>query len=73
MSINPHQNHRILVIDDNQAIHEDFRKILSQRPKSSLRNLDAVEASRCLVISRCRWRCLNFRLIRPFKDRKDST
>ena len=31
MSINPNQNHRILVIDDNRAIHEDFRKILGQK------------------------------------------
>jgi two-component system, sensor histidine kinase and response regulator len=28
MKIDPHKNHRILVIDDNRAIHEDFRKIL---------------------------------------------
>jgi two-component system, sensor histidine kinase and response regulator len=28
MNINPNKNHRILVIDDNKAIHEDFRKIL---------------------------------------------
>jgi two-component system sensor histidine kinase/response regulator len=28
MKIDPHKNHRILVIDDNPAIHEDFRKIL---------------------------------------------
>ena len=26
-----YQNHRILVIDDNRAIHEDFRKILCSR------------------------------------------
>ena len=26
--INPQRNHRILVIDDNKAIHDDFRKIL---------------------------------------------
>ena len=25
----PAQNHRILVIDDNQAIHQDFRKIFN--------------------------------------------
>ena len=31
MSINPNQNHRILVIDDNQAIHDDFRKILGKK------------------------------------------
>jgi CheY-like chemotaxis protein len=28
MKFNPLQNHRILVIDDNRAIHDDFRKIL---------------------------------------------
>jgi len=28
MNIDPNQNHRILVIDDNRAIHDDFRKIL---------------------------------------------
>ena len=28
MNINPLINHRILVIDDNRAIHDDFRKIL---------------------------------------------
>jgi two-component system sensor histidine kinase/response regulator len=28
MKINPLQNHRILVIDDNHAIHEDIRRIL---------------------------------------------
>jgi two-component system, sensor histidine kinase and response regulator len=28
MSINPLENNRILVIDDNRAIHDDFRKIL---------------------------------------------
>jgi two-component system sensor histidine kinase/response regulator len=28
MNINPIKNHRILVIDDNRAIHDDFRKIL---------------------------------------------
>jgi two-component system sensor histidine kinase/response regulator len=28
MNINPLENHRILVIDDNRAIHDDFRKIL---------------------------------------------
>jgi two-component system sensor histidine kinase/response regulator len=31
MNINPNHNHRILVIDDNQAIHEDFKKILNQK------------------------------------------
>jgi signal transduction histidine kinase len=29
MSIDPPANHRILVIDDNRAIHDDLRKILS--------------------------------------------
>jgi two-component system sensor histidine kinase/response regulator len=42
MKINPLKNHRILVIDDNRAIHDDFRKILLT--SSSLPNdLDADE------------------------------
>jgi CheY-like chemotaxis protein len=32
MKFNPLHNHRILVIDDNRAIHDDFRKILTRRP-----------------------------------------
>lgn len=36
-------NHRILVIDDNAAIHEDIRKILA-RPKSSSASLEDEEA-----------------------------
>ena len=28
MNINPLQNRRILLIDDNPAIHQDFRKVL---------------------------------------------
>jgi CheY-like chemotaxis protein len=28
-SLNPDKNRRILIIDDNKAIHDDFRKILS--------------------------------------------
>ena len=35
---------RILVIDDNPAIHEDFRKILGGSASSSSK-LDAVEAA----------------------------
>lgn len=30
------ENSRILVIDDNEAIHEDFRKILNQEPENLL-------------------------------------
>jgi len=30
MKFNPRKNHRILVIDDNHAIHVDFRKILTR-------------------------------------------
>jgi two-component system sensor histidine kinase/response regulator len=44
MNINPNQNRRILVIDDNRAIHEDFRKILT-RPKAALANLAETEAA----------------------------
>jgi CheY-like chemotaxis protein len=44
MKIDPNKNHRILVIDDNPAIHEDFRKILITG--SQLRNaLDEDEAA----------------------------
>jgi len=39
----PKPKHRILVIDDNPAIHEDFRKILCQDRRSSS-SLDAHEA-----------------------------
>lgn len=37
------KNRRVLVIDDNQAIHEDFRKILQASDESSA-GLDATEA-----------------------------
>ena len=33
MKIDPSKNRRILVIDDNRAIHDDFRKILEARSK----------------------------------------
>jgi two-component system NtrC family sensor kinase len=36
-------NRRILVVDDNQAIHQDFRKILCAAPVST--HLDAMEAT----------------------------
>src|SRR5580698_5128579 len=36
-------NRRILVIDDNKAIHDDFKKILGKKASSS--NLDAAEAA----------------------------
>ena len=44
--INPplQKNRRVLVIDDNQAIHEDFRKILQASNESSV-GLDATEAA----------------------------
>ncbi|MGD0086712.1 MAG: response regulator [Verrucomicrobiota bacterium] len=44
MNINPEKNHRILVIDDNKAIHEDFRAILA-RPKAPPNNMEEVEAA----------------------------
>ena len=40
----PAPNHRILVIDDNQAIHEDFRKILGRSSGSSA-ELDELESA----------------------------
>ena len=42
--VNPDQNRRILIIDDNKAIHDDFRKILT-RPRSSPSNLAEAEAA----------------------------
>ena len=38
------QNNRILVIDDNRAIHEDFRKILLKSGGQSEEMLEAEEA-----------------------------
>jgi signal transduction histidine kinase/AmiR/NasT family two-component response regulator len=36
MNVDPNLNHRILIIDDNQAIHDDFRKILGRKNKPDL-------------------------------------
>jgi signal transduction histidine kinase len=44
MSIDPNQNRRILVIDDNKAIHEDFKKILCKK-NAVPDNLAAAEAA----------------------------
>ena len=44
MNINPDRNRRILVIDDNQAIHQDFRKILAPT-KGQNNKLAAAEAA----------------------------
>jgi two-component system sensor histidine kinase/response regulator len=44
MNIDPQKNHRILVIDDNRAIHEDFRKILL-RPPNQPNEMAEVEAA----------------------------
>jgi len=44
MNINPDKNHRILVIDDNKAIHEDFRAILT-RPKAPPKGMAEVESA----------------------------
>ena len=43
MNINPDKNHRILVVDDNRAIHEDFQKILG-KAKSLSSNFVEAEA-----------------------------
>jgi two-component system cell cycle sensor histidine kinase/response regulator CckA len=40
----PH-NHRVLIIDDNPSIHEDFRKILGPADAKLAEQLDATEAS----------------------------
>ena len=39
------ENHRVLVIDDNPSIHEDFRKILSPADVKLAQELDADEAA----------------------------
>ncbi len=44
MNTQPSSNRRILVIDDNRAIHEDFRKIL-QTASTSPNNLAEEEAA----------------------------
>jgi signal transduction histidine kinase/ActR/RegA family two-component response regulator len=44
MGVNPNHNHRILVIDDNKAIHEDFRKILGRKKAVSSNLTDAESA-----------------------------
>lgn len=41
----PPENHRILIIDDNPSIHEDFRKILGPADVSLAKELDAEEAA----------------------------
>jgi diguanylate cyclase (GGDEF)-like protein/PAS domain S-box-containing protein len=40
--MNPEQNRRILIVDDNRAIHEDFRKILA--PPEETTEVDDAEA-----------------------------
>ncbi len=41
----PSENHRILIIDDNPSIHEDFRKILGPADVKLAAELDADEAA----------------------------
>jgi two-component system cell cycle sensor histidine kinase/response regulator CckA len=41
----PRENHRILVIDDNPSIHEDFQKILGPADVKLTQELDADEAA----------------------------
>ncbi|MFL5356885.1 sensor histidine kinase, partial [Archangium sp.] len=43
MSPPPGEHHRILVVDDNPSIHQDFRKILA-RPEDDVGELDAMES-----------------------------
>jgi signal transduction histidine kinase len=44
MNLDPQKNRRILLIDDNEAIHEDFRKVL-RKPEASATGLAAAEAA----------------------------
>jgi two-component system, cell cycle sensor histidine kinase and response regulator CckA len=41
----PPENHRILIIDDNPSIHEDFRKVLGPADATLAKELDAEEAA----------------------------
>jgi PAS domain S-box-containing protein len=41
----PPENHRILIIDDNPSIHDDFRKILGPADATLAKELDADEAA----------------------------
>jgi len=45
MKIDPQKNRRILVIDDNHAIHEDFRKILIPSSSRLRKDLDQDEVA----------------------------
>lgn len=38
----PERNHRVLVIDDNRDIHDDFRKLLARGPDDALDQMEAV-------------------------------
>ncbi|MGD0251792.1 MAG: ATP-binding protein, partial [Verrucomicrobiota bacterium] len=44
MNVNPDKNHRILVIDDNKSIHEDFRAVLT-KPKAPSKDMADAEAA----------------------------
>ena len=39
-----HENRRVLVIDDNRAIHEDFHKVLCNSPAEDAEDMNALEA-----------------------------
>ncbi|MDB5327474.1 MAG: hypothetical protein JWM57_3043, partial [Phycisphaerales bacterium] len=41
--MSPLRNYRVLVIDDNRAIHDDFRKILGQGNTDAAADLSSVE------------------------------
>src|SRR4051794_5042950 len=49
--MNSAPNNRILLVDDNPAIHEDFRKILlgSTKPRTELETMESVLFDRPIV------------------------
>ncbi len=68
MSFDPNQQHRILLLDDNRSIHEDYLKVLGKQ-KTVLAGLEEAEAV-LFGEETPRVRSRNSRLILPTKDRK---
>jgi CheY-like chemotaxis protein len=66
MSAGPLENKRILIVDDNEDIHQDFRRILSPDTHATLSELDALEAE-ILGTSRAQAEVPSFELTSAFQ------